>query len=107
MLSSGHTVAVRYFADRARFLHVGTRYRVYLSWSASGYFESDVHVSGDACSGGTVYANGRQINTSGWVRSHLGVLVVALLLAPLLVVLLFIVAITRMFGRRRAARNRS
>src|SRR5439155_838652 len=35
VLSSGQTVAVRYFANRARFLHIGTRYRVDLSWNAS------------------------------------------------------------------------
>src|SRR2546425_938555 len=34
MLEPGQTVAVRYFANRARFLHVGTRYRVALYWSS-------------------------------------------------------------------------
>ena len=104
MLTSGQTVAVRYDGNRARFLRLGTRYRVDLSWNGSGYFESDVHVSGDACSG-AVYANGRAINTSGWVRSHLGVLIIALVLVPLVVALLFILAMTRAFGRRRAGRT--
>jgi hypothetical protein len=107
VLKPGQTVAVRYFANRARFLHVGTRYRVALYWSSNGYFESGVHVSGDPCSGGTVYANGHRINTSGWVRSHLGFLIVAFALVPLVFALLFIVAMSRVFARRRAARNRS
>jgi hypothetical protein len=98
-------VAVRYYADRSRFLHVGTRYRVALSWRAPGYFETDVHVSGDACSDGTWYADGHAINTSGWVRSHLAVVAVVLVLVPLALALLFIVAMSRAFGRRRATRT--
>jgi len=93
-------VAVRYYANRSRFLRVGTSYRVDLSWSGS-YFESDVHMPGERCSGGTVYANGRGINTSSWVRSHLGLLAAALVVVPVVVALLFIAAMTILFRRRR------
>jgi hypothetical protein len=108
VLSSGQTVAVRYYASRSRFLHVGTSYRVELSWSGS-YFESDVHMPGDACSGGgTVYANGRGINTSSWVRSHLRLLAAALVVVPIVVALLFILAMRLAFrGRATGVRRES
>ncbi len=108
-LVPGQAVAVRYYRDRSRFLRVGTSYRVELSWNGSGAFESDVHVAGDPCSRGTVYANGRAINTAGWLRSHLGLLVAAIIVVPLLISLLFIVAMKGAFCRRarRGTRERT
>jgi hypothetical protein len=104
VLAPGKNVTVRYFADHAKYLRVGTRYRVDLFWDGAGSFESDVHTSDEPCSGGTVYANGSSINTASWTRSHITEIVLALVLAPvaLAVIVLVIVRMILRLYRRRA-----
>jgi hypothetical protein len=61
-------------------------------------------MAGDACSGGTLYANGRSINTSSWARSHIGALVAVVILVPLALAGLFLLAMNAVSRRRRATR---
>jgi hypothetical protein len=103
-LIRGRTLTVHYYRDRSRFLHVGTSYRVQLYGSGSDGFQSDVHMAGDPCSGGTVYANGHGINTSSWLRSHIGVLVAVVIVVPLALAGLFILALRAVSRRRRSTR---
>ena len=57
------SISVRYPEAQAKFLRVGTWYRVGVFWS-DGEFASGVHVADDACSGGTVHLDGSSIDTS-------------------------------------------
>jgi hypothetical protein len=111
VLKPGQTVAVEYYGDTAKFLDVGTRYRVALYWSGSR-FESAVHTA-DSCSGGTVYADGRSIDTRSWGRAHLREIIAVVLLVPLALFLAFaaslkaIARLTRANGRRRVGAART
>ena len=84
----GETVAIHYADNQERFLHVGTRYRVNTSWQANG-FVSGVHMAEDACSGGTVHADGTRIDTSRfpWLKVHRALMAIALASFVVLLVL--------------------
>ena len=104
VLVRGRTVEVSYFADHAKYLRVGTRYRVDLSWNRTDGFASDVHTSDEPCSGGTVYADGSSINTASWTRSHIVEIVLAVVLAPIalaVIVLIVLRTLLRIYRRRR------
>lgn len=100
-LTSGQTVSVQYFGDHAKFLRIGSTYLVDVYWV--GYFRSDVHVSSDPCSGGTVYADGKSIDTASWTRSHVSEIVALFAAVPLI---LLVVLATAIGLRRRARRVR-
>ena len=63
----GSTLEVRYDADTASYLHVGVRYRVPMVTQVDGTLTSYVQrASSTSCGGtsGTIYADGRAIDTS-------------------------------------------
>ena len=65
----GAIVSVFYDAGTAQFLRVGERYSVSAIW-IGGRFVSDVHTADRPCSGGTTYADGRNIDTALWKRAR-------------------------------------
>jgi hypothetical protein len=97
----GQRVDVRYYSGE-RFLRVGTRYRVAMSWN-SGVFESAVHTADVPCSGGTTHANGTAIDTSWW-KQHSWVLMSVYVFAalPLVVVAVGIATFSTRRRRKRA-----
>ena len=103
VLEPGQTLTVKYYQDHARFLRVGTRYRVALFW-LGGAFESDVHTASDPCSWGTTYADGRAIDTATWAGAHLREIVAVLFLVPLVLAGLAVFAAR---GTVRRLRRRS
>jgi hypothetical protein len=105
VLVPGHTVAVAYFGDHAKYLRVGSHYLVELYWRA-GYFRSDVHTADDPCSRGTAYADGHAIDTRTWERAHLVEIIAVVALVPLAFLLIFLVLL-RLLGRAtNTARSR-
>jgi hypothetical protein len=96
-LAARHRVSVHYFGDQAQYLRVGRRYAVNMWW-LSNQFESGVHVANDACSTGTVNANGSAINTSIWLVSWVRA---AAVLVPVSVVLLAVAGAAWAIRRRR------
>jgi hypothetical protein len=102
-LAVGQRVDVRYDHGRAQFLRVGDRYQVKLWWDSDAGFTSGVHMAEDACSTGTVYADGSSIDTSLWSRSWVrnGVYVAGAVLLPILIVVL-----TNRLTKRRHERSR-
>jgi hypothetical protein len=103
VLTPDQTVDVQYFGDHAKFLRLGSNYRVEVYWV--GYFRSDVRVASDPCSGGTVYADGRPIDTSSWARSHLSEIIAVLAAMPLILLVILATCI-RLRRRTRLARPR-
>jgi hypothetical protein len=97
-LLAGQRVNVRYEHGQAQFLRVGDRYRVTLWWISDAGFWSGVHMGDEACSGGTVYADGSPIDTSLWVRSWVrnGVAIAGAVLFVLILLLT-----SRVIRRRR------
>lgn len=93
----GTLVAVRYADGQERFLRVGKRYRVAVSWNGKE-FESGVHVANEPCSRGTLYADGSAIDTArdSWLKVHRALAVLAL--AP---VVAFVILSAWLWRRRR------
>jgi hypothetical protein len=94
-------VVVRYTADEITFLRTGERYSVEVSPDGDG-IGSGVHRAG-SCSGGTIYANGKSIDTSVWSRSIVQRALVGFVVLCV-VLLVFLAWITR---RNRRAQNAS
>ena len=67
---SGRTLLVIYPGDAARFLHVGTTYRVD-AWGQPGDQLSSTVMPYCGVPGGTLYADGTPINTGVWSRERL------------------------------------
>lgn len=108
VIGPGHTVAVQYYGDHAKYLRIGSRYLVELYWSG-GHFRSDVHTADVSCSRGTVYADGHPIDTRTWARAHLVDIIAVVALVPLAFLLLFL-WLMRLLGRAThatASRHRS
>jgi hypothetical protein len=63
----GASVVVQYASDEITFLRVGRSYSVAV-YPVGDAIGSGVHRAG-SCSGGTVYADGKSIDTSVWSRS--------------------------------------
>ncbi len=64
----GRTLVVTYPGDVARFLHIGTAYRVD-AWRQPGEFSSTV-TPYCGVPGGTLYADGTPVNTGVWSRER-------------------------------------
>jgi hypothetical protein len=97
----GQKLDVGYPSDHADFLRVGKRYRVELFGGRPGPFQSDVHTADVACSRGTVYADGREIDTSLRSRS----LVRHLVEGAALLFLVIVPVTTGLVVRARSRRN--
>ena len=64
----GRTLVVTYPGDAARFLHVGTAYRVDV-WGQPGELSSTI-MPYCGVPGGTLYADGTPVNTGVWSRER-------------------------------------
>ena len=98
---AGTSITAAYADGQERFLRVGDRYQVSEAWIGGG-FASGVHVASDACSGGTVHADGSRIDTSSVTGKRARHLAIALVLAP---VGALIILAAWLFVRRRGRRS--
>lgn len=96
---AGKSIAVHYDGGQERYLRVGEEYEVSEAW-LGGRFVSGVHVGGDACSGGTVHADGSSIDTTSATARRMHRIEVGLLAAPV-VALVVLGACVRWRRRRR------
>jgi len=99
LIVNGQRIEVHYIDSQAQYLRVGRSYRVELWW-LSNRFQSGVHVSSDACSTGTTYADGSAIKTSA-ARARS-----ALAIGVGIAAFVFVVAIAAVFLRRRRRHRR-
>lgn len=100
---AGTSITVVYGNAQEKFLRVGDRYEVSEAW-IGGQNVSGVHVANDACSGGTVHADGSRIDTSSATARrarHLALLIGLAPVAALTVLAVWLV--TRRRGRRPTA----
>jgi hypothetical protein len=97
----GSDVVVRYSSTEIRFLHVGKHYSVLVYENGTG-FDSGVHHADDNCSGGTIYANGKAIDTSLWSRTIVRRAIIGFVVF-LVVLLVFLAWVTRRSRRRRTS----
>jgi hypothetical protein len=79
----GQSVSVRYSDHEARFLHVGSTYRVVLAGSGAELVSTLSH----ACSTGTTWPDGSEIRAGSWWKRNHGL--VLALSAPVVALLLF------------------
>jgi hypothetical protein len=99
----GHLVVAHYGHDDEEFLHVGRRYSVTV-WPGDKAFSADVATADESeCGGGTVNADGSQIDTALVHQPHVRRLVFELLLASAVVAL----AVAAWAARKRRRQHRN